>query len=403
LRISLRSTWAWLVPVAYLALPNCSYTPPEQAPPCSESGNLQPGCSPRQTVVFCDIEKPLGRHCAKQQDLDMGIPLARAAVAFSEGERSTIGLDYSPPALARCNGGPEAVTFECPFPDGCPVGMNCDQIGEGRKYDNENEVCVDRCADVFGETLSNGLFLPHVPPDPSVRSFCKARARASTNFSAPCADFFYIGACTAEGALLPTFEDPRRHLEPVHWRHKVGVATSGPSANTLTKTAPGTGSFDSGAASLNAITRGDAYVEFTAVSTDTARALGVSVGAASTANPDTDPALAGIGFAIRLSPAGDVFIHEGSDQEIPGGNLNGSFTTYAAGDRIRLVLTDNNTDPPTATISYLVIPAACTGPLCGGTVLRTVGPAPYPFRVDASLRTPGAVLNDVNMVRIKQF
>jgi hypothetical protein len=401
LRISLRSTLGWLVPVAYLALPNCSFNP--RVSTCAESANLQPGCPPRQTVVFCDIEKPLGRHCARQKDLDVGIPLARAAVAFRENEVSTIGLDYSPEALARCNGVPEAVTFECPFPDGCPVGINCDQIGPGRKYANEDAVCLDRCADLFGETLRNGEFLPDVPPDPVVRSFCQARARASTNLGEPCSNLFLFGACTAEGALRPGFQDPRRHLEPVHWRHRIGVAVSGARSNTLTKTAPGTGSFDSGAASLDAITTGDAYVEFTAVSTDTARALGLSVGAASELNPDLNPTLAGIGFGIRLSPAGDVFIHESSDQEVPGGQPNGAFTTYAAGDRIRVSLTDNNTNPPTATITYSVIPAACTGPLCAGIVLRTAGPAPYPFRVDASLRTPGAVLDDVSMVRIKQF
>jgi hypothetical protein len=33
--------------------------------------------------------------------------------------------------------------------------------------------------------------------------------------------------------------------------------------------------------------------------------------------------------------------------------------------------------------------------------LRTAGPAAYPLRVDASLRTPGAVLDDVRLVRIK--
>ena len=401
MRISLRSTLGWLVPLAYLALPNCSYTTPQGS--CDGYGNLRPGCSPRQTVVFCDIEKPLGRHCADQEDLDVGIPLAQAAVALSKGDKSTVGLDYSPAALARCDGGPEAVTFTCAFPDGCAIGMNCDQIGQGRRYDNENEVCEARCADLFGRTADNGDVIPDVPPDPSTVAYCQARARASTNVFAPCYDFFYIGACDAQGALLSTFEDPRRHLQPVHWRDKVGVDDSGAQANTLTKTGPGTGSFDSGAASRDAITTGDAYVEFTAVSTDTARALGVSVGAASATNPDTDPTLAGIGFGIRLSPAGDVFVHESSDQEIPGGNPNGSFTTYAAGDRIRIALTDNNTSPPTATISYIVIPASCAGPLCAGTVLRTTGPASYPFRVDASLRTPGAVLNDVSMVRVKQF
>ena len=399
MRVSWKSIAGWLMPLCYLALPNCTFTPPGPAP----EHNLQPGPNPRRTVVFCDVEKPLGRRCAKQEDLDLGIPLAAAAVALRKGEKSTIGLDFSPEARSRCNGGPEAVRFECSFPNGCEIGMNCSQIGEGKKYRNENAVCRDFCADLFGEQRANGAFIPENPPDPQVIDYCRARARASTNFTAPCSDFFYIGACNDEGALLPTFEDPRRHLEAVHWRHRVGVATSGASSNTLTKTAPGTGTFDAGAASEQTITRGDAFVEFTAVSVDTARALGFSVGVASPTAPDTNPTLAGIGFGIRLSPAGDLFIHESSDQEIPGGNPNGSFATYASGDRIRIELVDNNTTIPTATIRYLLVPGGCTGPLCGGIVLRTAGPAPYPFRVDASLRTQGGSLDDVNMVRIKRF
>jgi hypothetical protein len=130
------------------------------------------------------------------------------------------------------------------------------------------------------------------------------------------------------------------------------------------------------------------------VAVDTARAAGLSVGDGA----DGDPTLDGIGFAVRLSPAGDVFIHESGVEQVSG-NPNNVFATYASGDRIRVTFTDNFDG--TTTIGYFLIPAACQGPLCQGMPLRTAGPASYPLRVDASLRTPGAVLDDVRVVRIK--
>jgi hypothetical protein len=384
LRISLKTTAGWLMPLAYLVLPNCSFSAS-----AGSGQNLQPGDQPRNSVVFCDIERVLGRHCATDTDLAVGVPLSRAAVDLVRRNSSVIGLDYSPEALGRCGGGPEAVRFQCPFPNGCPVCVNClDAIGPSPvPYPDANAVCAAHCTDIFRPGL------PEVPPDPLVAAFCAERSRASTN--APIDDC-QGGACTAAGSLRSDYDDPRRRPEPVRWRDGVGVATSGIFDNFLTKTGPGTGTFDSGAASVQAITRGDGYVEFTAGQPDTARACGLSLG---DTGPDTDPTLAGIGFAVRLSPAGDVFIHE-NGVELVGGNPDGSFATYAANDRIRVSVTDNHDG--TATIGYSLIPALCgAGPLCPEVPLRTAGPAGYPFRVDASLRTPGAVLDDVRVVRIK--
>jgi hypothetical protein len=383
LRISLKTTAGWLVPLAYLALPNCGFSVTT-----GRSQNLEPGPQPRTSVVFCDIERVLGRHCATQADLVSGVPLSRAAVDLVRRNSSVIGLDYSPEALARCGGGPEAVRFQCPFPNGCPVCVKCiDAMGPSpAPYEDADAVCAAYCTDIFRPGF------PEIPPDPLVAAFCAERSHASTN--APIDDC-QGGACTPAGALRADYDDPRRRPEAVRWRDGVGVATSGVFDNFLTKTGPGTGGFDSGAASVQAITNGDGYFEFTAARVDTARAAGLSVGD----GPDGDPTLAGIGFAVRLSPAGDVFIHE-NGVELVGGNPNGSFATYAANDRIRVSVTDNHDG--TATIGYALIPALCgAGPLCPEVPLRTAGPASYPFRVDASLRTPGATLDDVRVVRIK--
>ena len=53
----------------FLALPNCTFN---KAVP-----------SLGKDAVFCDIEKPLGRHCATDEDLQRGIPLPRSAVALT--------------------------------------------------------------------------------------------------------------------------------------------------------------------------------------------------------------------------------------------------------------------------------------------------------------------------------
>jgi hypothetical protein len=384
LRISLKTTAGWLVPLAYLALPNCSFSNS-----VGSSQNLQPGPQPRNSVVFCDIERVLGRHCATASDLASGVPLSRAAVDLVRRNSSVIGLDYSSEALARCGGGPEAVRFQCPFPNGCPVCVKCiDAMGPSpAPYEDADAVCAAYCTDIFRPGF------PEIPPDPLVAAFCAERSHASTN--APIDDC-QGGACTPAGALRADYDDPRRRPEAVRWRDGVGVSTSGVFDNFLTKTGPGTGAFDSGAASIQAITRGDGYVEFTAGQPDTARACGLSLG---DGGPDIDPTLAGIGFAVRLSPAGDVFIHE-NGVELVGGNPNGSFATYAANDRLRVSVSDNHDG--TATVRYSLIPAMCgAGTLCPEVPLHTGGTASYPFRVDASLRTPGAMLDDVRVVRIK--
>jgi hypothetical protein len=228
---------------------------------------------------------------------------------------------------------------------------------------------------------------------PGEEAFCADHARVSTNANGACANAAFQNACTDGGLENLDFLDPRRAEEPVVWRD-FHLAEAVGTGNSLAKNGPGTSNFDAGAASEQSITEGDGYVEFTAENDNTARAAGLSVGD----GPDDDPTLDGIGFAVRLSPAGEAFIHESGVEQVSG-ITNNVFTTYVPGQRIRVTFTDNFDG--TATIAYFLIGAGCKGSLCQGTPLRTAGPASYPLRVDASLRTPTAVLDDVRVVFIK--
>jgi hypothetical protein len=365
--MSLRSLAGWLAPLAYLALPNCTF-----------DGSGVPVDPPLSNGIYCDVERPGGRRCATATDLAMGIRLSEAALALVEGRTSHIGIDDSPAALAACSGQPQAVEFASDFPKGIPKCVNCaDQVGSGKTFADELAACVQVCVELF----------------PGEEAACAAGSRLSTNAGAPCGDPAFQSACLAAGMEDPAFQDPRRTLEPVEWRDLV-LAAPGTPANSLVKTGPGSGGFDAGAASVQLAARGDGYVEFTAVQVDTARAGGLSAGAGA----DTDPTLDGIGFAVRLSPAADVFIHESGVEQVSG-QPNNVFATYTSGDRIRVAFRDNFDG--TATITYSLIPAACVGPTCVGMTLRTAGPAAYPLRVDASLRTPGAVLDDVRLVHVR--
>jgi hypothetical protein len=189
--------------------------------------------------------------------------------------------------------------------------------------------------------------------------------------------------------------DPRRIPEPVQWVDLVDVVTSGPDNNTLTRPAAGVDDFVTGAASSQLITAGDGYVEFTLASLGQARLCGLSTGG----GPDTDATPADVGFGVRATEGNNLLIQE-SGTLVPN-PADGStvWGTYALNDRIRVSVIDRHDG--TADVRYEKILASCSGFGCTGTLLRTAGPAPYPFRVDASLRTVGATLTDVRLVRIQ--
>jgi hypothetical protein len=379
-----------------VALPDCSFTAPASGP----GPNLKQGSTPRTSAIFCDIEVPLGRHCASDDEIAIGVRLSEAAVALTRRDSSTIGIDDSPAALGRCGGRPEAVTFRCPFPEGCPVCLNClDAIGPAQPHANPDAACVAKCEDFFGTTTGNGVFIPDNPPDPSVVDFCTARARASTNVPT---DDCFGGLCTPEGGTRPDFDtndsptviDPRRVPEPVEWVDLVEATASGFFGNTLTRTTAGVDDFVAGAASSQLITQGDGFVEFTLAGLGQARLCGLSSGA----GPDTDATPLDVDFAIRATEGNRLLVSE-RGVLVPGPLPDGTWGTYALDDRIRVSVIDRHDG--TADVRYEKIPASCAGYGCAGTLIKTSGPAPYPFRVDASLRTVGATLGDVRLARIK--
>jgi hypothetical protein len=371
-RTSLRTTAGWLLPLMYLALPNCTLDTtglPSDGP--------SDGRPPLNNAIYCDVEKPVPRECAATQDPD-GIYLSEAALALVNGETTQFVLDGSPGARTLCpNNEPQVIEYLSPFPKGSPKCLNCgNSVGPGLTFESEHAACVSKCVEML----------------PGQDAFCADGARVSTNANNACADPAFQNACTDGGMESPDFLDPRLLPEPVEWRD-VSTSAEADGNSLKKKLVMGTGAFDEGAASVQRIKTGDGYVEFKAVAVDTARAGGLSVGDVD----DMDATLAGIGFAVRLSPAGDVFIHESGVEQV-GDNPNGSFATYASGDRIRVTFTDNYDG--TATIGYVLIPVGCQGAPCAVS-LRTAGPADYPLRVDASLRTPGAVLDDVLVVFIR--
>ena len=357
--------------------------------------NLDSGSFPHTSAVFCDIENSDAdklRRCATAEDKAMGVRLAAAAVALNTGQSSEIGLDESPAARARCNGEPEAVFFRGPFPEGRPTCLNCDRIGPSpAPYASPSAMCAVQCLDVSGQFDGS-------PVDQAVRDIC-ALSRSSTNWASigTCA----LNACPTNGALSPTFADPRRLPEAVVWRDKIGVSTTG---NSITKTAATGGIvFDAGAVSTQWIARGDAYVEFSANETNRSHIIGFSAIPANCPSPcpDTDPGYESVGFAISLNVDGRFYVIE-SGVLAMGPDMNGSFGVYGADERFRVTLHDNSDG--TASVTYARITGTCNpGAPCNEVVFRTLsgGPAQYPLRIDTSFREMNATLADVNVVRIQ--
>jgi hypothetical protein len=348
---------------------------------CQRIIAIQPdrGSSPWTGKVMCNIEKPSGRHCASADEVATGIRLAAAAEALSTGQTSTIGIDDSPAALGRCNGTPEAVQFEGPFPQGSALCLNCAVVTASNDVD---ELCVELCQ---METDPD-----HFPATSAVRADCQSRAHAATDFgSVAC----LASACTDSFHPIETFVDPMRSPEPVDWQNLIGVSVAG---DVLVRTAPTTNNFDAGAASSQAIPSGDAYVQFTAVEVNTSRLCGLSNGGP----PDTDPTFENISFAIDLFKDGHYYVFE-QGTKIAGPDLNGAFGAYVAGDTFRVHVKDNFDG--TGTVRYSLLTASCTdGSVCPETVFfNSTTKAQYPMRVDSSFREANGTLSHARLVRLQ--
>ena len=389
MRTSKRSgvSWSnagWVCLLAFLALPNCSFDASGLAGP---PPNFDPGASPTSSVIFCDIEQE--RRCATSDDLASGIRLSAAAVALNVGASGVIGIDESPEARSHCGGEPEAVVFHDAFPNGLATCLNCGVIGT--TYPTVTDACVKKCDDVLAPGVS--------PPEPTTEAFCQAHARASTNLTAAAPDMCFAGACTDGGLPADAFVDPRRNPEPITFVDLIGVSVI---ANNVTRTAATTTNFDAGAASEQWITRGDAYLEFSADEANLSHVSGLAEIPAGCPPPcpDVDPSLADIDFSVSLNFDGRFYVIE-SGVLTMGPGLNGSFGTYAAGERFRVSLHDNSDG--TATVSYSRLTGPCVpGMPCPEVVFHTsTALAHYPVRGDVSFREVGATTADVDVVRIR--
>jgi hypothetical protein len=388
-----RLTNGWFWAAMLLVLPACSFSSPEASPGL----NLPKGADPHDAAIFCDIEKTDGRRCATPLDKAMGIRLADAAVALAEGRTSGVGLDDSPAALARCNGEPEAVLFEGPFPQGLPICLNCSSIATKFGGDN-NAACRAACYDLYGPLDSAGNIVPDNPPTAEVQAFCDANARPSTNFAATgCIS----GACRPEGVVHPDFADPRRNAEPVIWQDLINVAAGGGLGSDLSRTTPTSGDFDAGAVSAQWIQRGDAWMEFS-VKAGFSQIIGlrdVPSGCPAPC-PDTNTHWHPINHALFMRDNGPFFILEGATQ-VQGPGPEGSFGTYVEGERFRLRVRDNGNG--TATVRYTRVVGSCTpGTVCTeNDIFTSPAVAHYPLRVDTSLYHQGATITDVRLTRIQ--
>ena len=345
---------------------------------------------------MCDIpqpEKPGFPTCATPAEANdpTNISLTQAGTALANGQSKSFALDWSAAAKADCGGLPKKIAYMGPFPDGLTLCINCGaQIP--LTYANPTKACIAKCKDLIN--YGNGPM-----PAEGTDAYCEANARTATNFLK---DACYDGACSSGGTPLPGFVDPRRTPEKVQWIDLIGTTDNG-GTNSLMRTAPTTGplpvDWNAGAASVQTILGGDAWVEFEAGEIGLAHGLALRNSCADPMNncPDIDPSLVNMGFLMILASDNQVYTAEAGASL----TVHGPFGPYAPGERYRVRALDNHDG--TATISFSRLTAPCIpGTVCAETVLAT-SPAPstvFPLRVDASFRDQNATLANVTLVRI---
>jgi hypothetical protein len=390
----------WLLPLALLMLPACGLPTSGGCIDCGcdncadEGGpNLDPGPEPLDNAVFCDIETPGGRTCASDAliaDPDV-VRLSQGAEALVVSLGSSIALDYSADALARCGGKPEAVEFYNNFPDGTPICVNCSAVATTST--DATKLCIAQCEDFSSEGA---------PVDSNLEADCTKRSHLSINAATP--KFCFEGACADAGEFLNTWGN-RRDPEAVTWQGLTSNMTA--NDNTLTKNATGTDTFDAGAASNETITTGDGYVEFTA-SGLTTRMIGLSAG-----DVDLDSGYTTIDYGLDLFKDGCVYVFEKGVQK-PGplklgdaGNpctVDGAWLTYQDGDKFRVSVTDTKDGSGFGVIGYVQVTPSCTTSLDCPSFYDSASLAAYSshLRVDTSFHDDNAKIENIVLVRIRQ-
>jgi hypothetical protein len=151
------------------------------------------------------------------------------------------------------------------------------------------------------------------------------------------------------------------------------------------------------------ITKGDAYVEFSAAENNLSHVIGFSeIPSCPFPCTDSNPTLTDINFAISLNVNGLFYILKNGSQ-VPGTfDVSGSFGAYAKDDRFRITVTDRWDG--SADVKYSKMIGSCTpGVQCNQMGFGpTTDVAQYPLRVDTSFREQAAKLQDVRVVRIKE-
>ena len=172
-----------------------------------------------------------------------------------------------------------------------------------------------------------------------------------------------------DGDDIPNLEEYQRSVAPVlsgtpiAWTDRVGITVEG---STLVK-AEATGWGNSGGASVQTIS-GDGAVEFTAVTTDTYRMLGLS-------NSNVSASYNTIGYAIYLRADGTLSVYE-------NGTHRGRFGSYQSGDILRVERTGN-------TVHYK---------RNGSIFYTSTIPSTGALLADAALRDPAARLSNARMI-----
>jgi hypothetical protein len=404
LKTSRRWLGAWVFPLALLALPNCLLDSGGYDDVGDPMQAFDPGTEPLSSAIMCEIPVPvlaLGgaeSECAADQDeVDAGISLAAAATALAEGQSGIFKLDFSPAVVSGCGGFPKKTAFfEGNYPDGMTLCLNCGQQIP-MVFATPAKACIAKCKDLVGAT-SDGVV--------DAAEYCNAHARVATNYGSSCDGF--EGACTNGGMPMSPddFFDPRRKQELVQWTDMFGTddvnGTNNLFRNVMT-TGPTEADFNAGAASVQTIISGDAWVEFHAGENDKSHVLSLRESCAKATDcPDNDPTLDNIGFAISLNNDNNVYVVE-KKTGLPLELFGPLGDPYTPGERFRVRATDNHDG--TATITYHRLDPGCkAGTPCTGTVIHThTGTHPsYPLRVDATFREENGTLANVTIVRIKQ-
>jgi hypothetical protein len=391
----LSAGWFW--PLILLALPNCALQT-GGLPGLPDPHTFDPGTGDLSSAVMCDIphvqDNGTSSMCASQGDMVTAMPLLHAAVALADGESNNSVLDFSPDPQNpnMCNGQARRIDFFGPYPAGFPVCLNCDQKIP-TKYPDPRAVCVAKCKE---------LVAPENPPG-GVDQFCEGNAKVSTNF-AP--NICFKGRCTMGGTAVGNFADPRWNAEPVQWTDLIGAQDLG--NGDLQRTAMTTGmtvnDFNAGAASVQLIMKGDAWVEFGAAQTDNAVVIGVRQSTDPAQNactdvtqcPDQDPSSVDTGFGMILNTDASVYVYESGNPPI------GPIQPYLKTDRFRIHIEDQHDG--TANITYKQVTGLCTpGSMCAETPLTAhVGTGvKYPLRIDTTFLQQFAKLTNVTVMRIK--